>query len=501
MAAVVRPVASPETAVLFRQAIIDIGSNSIRLVIYQGGGRVPDIIFNEKVLAGLGRGVAESGRLHPAAIERAMTALRRFTLLIRDMGVSWVRTVATAAVRDAANGAEFLAAIRSATHLEVELLSGEDEARVSALGVLAGIPGAQGVMGDLGGGSLELVRIAGGKPVERLSLPIGSLRMAAMAVRDSQTLRRLLAKALRDNGWKGVGAGEPFYMVGGSWRALAQLHMHVDAFPLPIIHQYVMPADAPSRLTRVLAHTAPKRLKAATSISTSRIATLPSAAALLGAVTRLLGSSRIVASAYGLREGLMFDAMPPELRALDPLTAAARAEGERQGRFAEHGDLLDAWMAGLFADDSAEDRRLRHVACLLADVGWRAHPDYRAERGMDTALHGNWVGVDARGRALMAAALHANFGGRSDSPEMLALAPLATPAEFERARCWGLALRLGQRISGGSTEGLVSGGLSLDRGVLSLALPADQKWLYGEAVVRRHKALASALGAVPKAPL
>ncbi len=498
MTVAARSIASGETASPFRQAIVDIGSNSVRLVIYQGDGRVPDIIFNEKVMAGLGRGVAENGRLDDTAIERAITALKRFDLLIGDMKVSRVRAVATAAVRDASNGKAFLAAVASATQFDTELLAGEQEAYTSALGVLAGIPGARGVMGDLGGGSLELVRISDGKPLDRLSLPMGSLRMAAMAIRDSQTLRRLVSKALRDNGWAGFGAGEPFYMVGGSWRALAQLHMHLEDFPLPIIHQYEMPADAPARMIRVLAQMAPKRLKADTRISAARIATLPSATALLGAVTRLLGSSTIVASAYGLREGLLFDVMPPELRAVDPLVAAARAEGERQGRFAEHGDLLDAWMAELFADDSAEDKRLRHVVCLLADVGWRAHPDYRAERGMDTALHGNWVGVDARGRALMATALHANFGGRADNPAMLALARLATPAEFDRARCWGLALRLGQRISGGSAEGLRAGGLSLRNGVLSLKLPANQKLLYGEAVVRRHKALATALGAVPQ---
>ena len=324
--------------------------------------------------------------------------------------------------------------------------------------------------------------------------------MAKMATSNSQTLGRLLTKALRENGWAGIGAGEPFYMVGGSWRALAQLHMHLEQFPLPIIHQYMMPVDAPARLIRVLAHTSAKQLKAAKSIASARIASLPSAAALLYASVRLLRSSHIVASSYGLREGLLFDGMSAEMRATDPLVSAARAEGERQGRFPEHGDLLDAWMARLFADDSPEDQRLRHVACLLADVGWRAHPDYRAERGLDTALHGNWVGVDARGRALMAAALHANFGGRPDNSALLALTPLATPAEFERARCWGLALRLGQRISGGSMEGLMPGGLTVENGGLILHLPVNQKQLYGEAVARRHRVLAAALGLVPKLP-
>jgi len=483
---------------LDRRAIVDIGSNSIRLVVYEGDGRAPQALLNEKVLVGLGRGVARDGRLDEGDVERAIAALRRFTLLIADIGVDTVDAVATAAVRDAANGSLFIDRAQAETGLAIRLLSGEEEARASALGVIAAIPGARGVMGDLGGGSLELVRLADGVVHQRLSLPLGALRLAALPDRGTAALTKRLSKALAEAGWDGIGRDEPFYMVGGSWRALAILDMHLTRHPLPMVHQYTMPPEETGRLVRTVSQMSTKRLKAIPGLSPVRVPSLPDAAAMLAAVVRCVKPAVMVASAHGLREGLLYDALPPALQPVDPLLAAARAEGERQGRFAEHGDVLDAWMAPLFADDAPEARRLRHAACLLADVSWRAHPDYRAERGLDIAIHGNWVGIDGRGRALLGAALYANFGGEDVERQLAFLGPLADPAAMARARHWGLAMRLGQRLSGGTVRGLLSGGLHAADGRLRLRLAADQAALYGEAVVRRHKALAALMGLVPE---
>ncbi len=491
-----RPTAVPD--VRNRRAIVDIGSNSIRLVVYEGDGRAPQALLNEKVLVGLGRGVAHGGRLDDADVERAVAALRRFTLLIEDIGVDTVDAVATAAVRDAENGSSFMDRVRGETGLSIRLLSGEEEARASALGVIAAIPGARGVMGDLGGGSLELVRVANGVVHQRLSLPLGALRLAALPDRGSTALTRRLAAALAEAGWDDIGQNEPFYMVGGSWRALAILDMHLTRHPLPMVHQYSMPPEEAGRLVRAVSQMSAKRLKAIPGLSASRVPTLPDAASLLTAVVRCVKPSVMIASAHGLREGLLYDALPPAMKPVDPLIAAARAEGARQGRFPEHGDLLDAWMGPLFEEDAPDARRLRHAACLLADVSWRAHPDYRAERGLDIALHGNWVGIDGRGRALLGAALYANFGGEEADRRLAFLDRLADPGAMARARQWGLAMRLGQRLSGGTVRGLLPGGLHADQGRLCLRLPSDQAALYGEAVIRRHKALAAMLGLTPE---
>ena len=472
------------------QAIIDIGSNSVRLVVYDGPARAPSVLFNEKVSAGLGRGLGDGAALDRGAVAQALRALKRFRVVAQAMGVDEIRTVATAAVRDASDGATFIAEIE-ALGLHVELLSGEQEARASGYGVLSAFPHADGIVGDLGGGSLELVRIRGGEVHERISLPLGVLRLAGLkkgrGVLDRQ-VRKMLVKA----GWKSVERDLPFWLVGGSWRALARLHMHLTEYPLPVLHGYAMPPEAASRLVRALGRMDRKRLKGIDALPTGRIGALGDAAALLATLTRLLGSGSLIVSAYGLREGLIFEGLSPETRAKDPLIEAAQETGVKFGRFPEHGGLLARWIAPLFAHEDARSARLRHAACLLGDVGWMANPELRAERGLDIALYGNWVGVEARGRAMIAHALYTSFGG-GNVPAPLVV-QLSSPEDCAMAAAWGLAMRLGQRLSGGVAGPLSVSRLALDDKHVTLTLPADHALLYGEAVERRHKQLAAMLG-------
>lgn len=473
-----------------RVGIIDIGSNSVRLVVYEGPHRTPSVLFNEKVMAGLGKGLAPGGAMDPQAVERAFVALERFRLVADRIGVARLHTVATAAMRDASNGADFLARA-AAIGIDITVLSGEEEAEMAGEGVLAAFPQADGIVGDLGGGSLELVRISGGMIHERVSFPLGVMRVAEIRKRGPRALRLRVEHLLGDAGWSGRGAGLPFYLVGGSWRALARLVMHLTDYPLPIVHGYTMPAETAPRVVRALAHLDKGKLKEVPSLSTSRVGNLADAAALLALVVRTLGSDSMVVSAYGLREGVLHRTLPPDIRDMDPLICATREEGQRLGRFPEHGDLLDRWIAPLFEEEGAADARLRHASCLLADIGWRAHPEFRAERGLETALHGNWVGVDARGRAMMAQALYTSFGAAGEPP---IVRRLCAPADAERARRWGLAMRLGQRLSGGVAGPLTASGLTLSPQAVTLRLPAGEGALYGEAVERRQRALSAAFG-------
>jgi exopolyphosphatase / guanosine-5'-triphosphate,3'-diphosphate pyrophosphatase len=471
-------------------AIIDIGSNSVRLVVYDGPRRAPAVLFNEKVSAGLGRGLGNGAALDPKAADQALRALSRFRAVAEAMGVESIRTVATAAVRDASDGTAFIRRIE-ALGLAVELLSGDQEARASGYGVISAFPHADGIVGDLGGGSLELVRVRDGSVHESVSLPLGVLRLVALkkgrGVLDRH-VRKLLAKA----GWKGIEPGLPFWLVGGSWRALARLHMHLTDYPLPVLHGYAMPPEAASRLVRALGRMDRKRLKAIDALPTGRLSALGDAAALLATLTKLLGSGELVVSAYGLREGIIFEGLDAGARAGDPLIEAAHATGQALGRFPEHGDLLARWIAPLFPDEDQRCARLRHAACLLGDVGWMANPELRAERGLDIALYGNWVSVDPRGRAMIAHALYTSFGGGS-APSPL-VAQLASPEDCATAAAWGLAMRFGQRLSGGVAGPLEVSRLVRDEKQIRLLLPADQRLLYGEAVERRHKQLAALLG-------
>ncbi|MEO8724021.1 MAG: Ppx/GppA family phosphatase, partial [Sphingobium sp.] len=473
-----------------RRAIIDIGSNSIRLVVYDGPRRSPFILFNEKVMAGLGASLGETGRIDESAMEQGLVALRRYARLAQEMDVRQLRCVATAAVRDAANGMDFVARAHAQAGLSVAVLSGAQEGEAAGFGVLSAIPDADGIVGDLGGGSLELARVRSGTVERVVSLPLGVLRLEAIRATGKTALSQLLGKLLKQAGWNDVEKGLPFYMVGGSWRTLARLDMQLRQTVLPVIHHHEMPAERASHLFRVTSHRTKSSLKGVPTISGARAANLVDAAALLAGLVKRLGSSRLVVSAHGLREGLLFQDLPDEERAIDPLLAAAEAEGEAQGRFPGHGALIDQWITSLFSTDIAAHHRIRRAACLLGDVGWRANPDFRAERGVEIALHGNWVGIDLVGRAMLAQTLYSNFGGGANlAPGLVELADMAL---LNRAMQWGLAIRLAQRLSGGVAAPLHAGALSVNNQQLQLSLSGNYACLYGEAVQRRLKHLGQA---------
>ncbi|MBV7257035.1 Ppx/GppA family phosphatase [Pacificimonas sp. WHA3] len=483
---------APSSGELIR-AIIDIGSNSIRLVVFRKDRRTPFALFNEKVMAGLGTGVAIDGYMAEANLAEAHSALKRFAMLCADMNVSSIEAFATAAVRDAVNGPDFVAKVKADTGIDIEVIDGKKEGRYAALGVLGGIPGADGIVGDLGGGSLELVRLKNGQPRKVMSLPIGSLKLAEARKGGTEKMQRLVKKALDQVDWLVEGKGLPFYMVGGSWRALAQLEMHLTGHPLHIVHQYELSTKAVDRLARAVPNLRQKRMRSITNVSTSRTPHLPGAALLLRHVMKRLGSSHAVVSAYGIREGVFFDGLPEELARRDPLISAAREEGTAIGRFPQHAGALMRWMEGMFEAEPAEETRLRRAAAELSDIAWRAHPDFRAERALHMALHGNWAGIDQRGRAMLGAALYALYGGQLDDQLHSPLGLLAGYEEIERATAWGLALRLGQRLTGGTAHPLKNSALRSDGEYVILELSEDMATLWSGAVERRLTLLAAHL--------
>lgn len=471
--------------------IIDIGSNSVRFVAYGGAARVPSTLFNEKIMAALGRGVARNGLLDEEAIAKTMEALARFRQLAREMRLKKLHAVATAAVRDAKNGKAFLKRVTE-LGLKPRLLSGPEEAALSGLGVISAIPNAKGMVADLGGGSLELIGVARGAAGSGISLPLGVLRVGADPRRDelSATIRTGIKKGPLKNAAKNSG----LYLVGGSFRALALLDMKTQAHPLPIVHHYrIDPARLPD-LRAILMMLGVEELRSLTGISLARLPTLPAAVTILEAMIDALGPRRVIVSAFGLREGLLYGDLDETTKDEDPLLAAALEVGDRLGRFGDHGAALDQWMDPLFPDDSIAMRRYRLAACLLGDIAWNAHPDYRAERAVDLAIHGNWVGIDANGRAVLGRALCAAFGGDSGfNPHLLTL---LRPGEDDRVSSWGRAIRLAQRLSGGTEALLRKTSIALEPGRVVLSIPTKHHELYADSVDRRLHLLARALGRV-----
>ncbi len=469
--------------------IIDIGSNSVRFVAYGGTPRVPSHLFNEKVTAALGRSIERDGALDPESGERALAAIARFRQLAKDMGLKTVHTVATAAVREASNGADFLKQV-AALGLKPRIVPGDEEAALSGMGVLSAIPDARGVVADLGGGSLELVEVADGKLGMGVSLPLGVLRVG------SDPSRKAMAAAIR-KGVKGTSLeaslkSSSLYLVGGSFRALARLDLHEVDHPLPIVHGHRLSAERIDALERIIASTPPLDLKTRSGLSSNRLGSLPAATVILDAMFDVFAPAEVVVSSFGLREGLLFRDLDAATRAQDPLIAAALEVGDRLGRFGDHGATIDAWIDPLFPDDDPPARRLRLAACLMSDFAWNAHPDFRAERAVDLALHGNWVGIDAHGRAVLGRTLCAAFGGDKGFDKQVGA--LLDAREEERCSAWGRAIRLAQRLSAGTEATLRRTSIALEKERIVLRIPKRHAELVGEAVEQRLKQLGKSTG-------
>lgn len=481
-------------------AVIDVGSNSVRLVMYRLEGRAIWTVYNEKVLAGLGRDIAVTGRLSPEGIKLALPALRRFASVLEGVRPAAVLTAATAAVRDAEDGQEFHQRIAAETGLRVRVLSGAEEARYAALGVLAGAPDSEGVTADLGGASLELNRIGQGRVAGAGStLPLGPFALAMPDGFDPERARRLIAERLAPV--RSDYGASTLHAVGGGWRSLAQLHMAMTDHPLRIVHQYAMTTDQARETAALLARQSPASLARTPGVSRRRADTLPYAALVLEGLLEHCRFEQVVFSAWGLREGLLFETLAPSLVAADPLLASCEAIGLRQGVSPGLSGALEGWLTGVTAAlppafGEERDAVLTAAACRLADIGARLHPDHRVELAFDQVLRAPAPGQTHAERAFLAAAVNGRYGGSPDTPAPDVVGRLLNDDQRLRARALGLAMRLGGDLSVRAPQILASTVLSLKDGVLRLkAAPDHADALLGEQTRRRAKALAETLGA------
>ncbi len=488
------PVADARTPI----AVIDIGSNSVRLVVYDAAKRAPVPVFNEKVLCGLGRGLDATGRLNPEGARLAQSSVHRFAALTQAMGVTDINAIATAAVREAGDGAEFQAAVERDCGFPVRVISGAEEARLSALGVTAEIPDANGVMGDLGGGSLELAHLQTGENVNQATLPIGPLRRACGPVSGESGSGDGLDDHLAATPWLQSARGGSFYAVGGAWRIWARMHMRHIGYPLSIAHHYKITASSALAFAAEISALAPDALANLPGFESSRGEAIPFANLLLQRLIERTSVTSVVFSAYGVREGLIFDRLPEALKSEDPLIAASRNLAAMTGRATADGDALYRWTSPAFAGETVDEARLRRAACLLADLEWSEHPDYRAEHALFRILRYPLIGVDHPGRAYMALAVASRHAKVDEALIERALRVLMDKAETSRARATGLAMRLAYTFSGGVISLLEQTALRRDGKRLKLELPAHADVLVGDVVQNRFRTLAQELGCEPR---
>jgi exopolyphosphatase/guanosine-5'-triphosphate,3'-diphosphate pyrophosphatase len=478
-----------------RLGVVDLGSNSVRLVVFEGLSRNPLPIFNEKAVLGLGRGLQNTGRLNEEAIDPALTVLGRYAAVARAMGADPIEIVATAATRDATNGAEFIAAIATRhPDIPIRILTGQEEGALSADGVLLGFPGADGMLGDLGGGSLELVELNGGTPGLKASLPLGAIRLADRAQGDLPRARGILEAELATLPWLRRGEGRDLYLVGGAWRALARMHIAQTAYPLSIVHHYVLRRDEARDLAGVVSHATRKMLERMPGAPLKRLGDMPYAALALRRLLRATGAARVVFSANGLREGWYSRLLAEEVRQEDPLRAAGRDLGLRWGRDADLPPALLAWTDPLFEEEGAEQAALREASCWISDIGSHDHPDYRAEQSFYRVLRQPGVGLDHHQRAFLALVVALRYEAEPTAPYLATARALLDVPAVRRAEVLGAALRLAFTLSGGTPVLLAGTALRRFGAEMQLRLVEGTGVFAGESVQRRLDALAAALG-------
>ena len=467
--------------------IVDIGSNSVRLVIYENQQRDAATLQNEKAICGIGRDMVSTGRLHAEGCAEALEALARFRLIADGLGVEAREAVATAAARDAVNGAEFVAKAERAWGSRIRVLAGEDEARIAAEGVVAGIPNADGLVADLGGGSLDMVSVRGGETGQAFTLPFGPLRLMDQARGEPDRARDLVDKGLRELPDLSAPA---LYAVGGIWRSFARVDMEEHHYPLHVLQHYVIPRGRALRLCKVLSGLSRESVRKIKVVSKRRADALPYGAVVLERMLLAADIKDVVISAYGLREGLFYARLSAEERAKDPLLEFAIGSNERLARVPAHAAEMLQWTQPLFEGEGIELRRIREASALFSDIGWRRHPDDRAIGAMGQVLTAPFAGADHRARALIATSIFYRYSGDEDFPRDLILAGLLDKEDERRALRLGLAWRFAFSLSASAIGELGHYKLRMTPAKIILEVPSRREAIAGDPVQKRLGALA-----------
>jgi exopolyphosphatase / guanosine-5'-triphosphate,3'-diphosphate pyrophosphatase len=476
--------------------VVDIGSNSVRLVVYDGLRRSPAPIFNEKVLCGLGTGVATSGKLSESGTVRALLALRRFRALLKQIGVRQTFALATAAAREASNGPAFIDEAEQALGCGIDILTGKEEARYAALGVVAGIPDANGIAGDLGGGSLELIDIENGKLRGGVTLPVGPLRLIDLSKGSMKEARKIVDDYFDKTPIIAEMKDRPFYAVGGTWRNLARIHMAHTRYPLHVLHHYVMMRQQAVGISEIVSGLSPAALRDVKDVSRSRVDTIPFGAMVLERLLHASKAKQVVCSVYGVREGLLYSKLPRKKMQTDALLASCWDFARRYARSPSHELELCDWTDQIFGRDGLAEteveQRLRYAACLLADIGWKAHPDYRADRSLGMISQAAFVGVDHPGRIFLALTIYFRYDGEEAKD---GLAKMIGDREKRRAKLLSSLFKLAYILSAAMPGMLPKISLDLTDTELVMTLPRKLKDLMGERVEKR---LASVAGEIKR---
>ncbi|SFI47996.1 Ppx/GppA family phosphatase [Celeribacter neptunius] len=483
-----------EARALSRVGVVDVGSNSVRLVVFDGAARSPAYFYNEKIMCGLGAGLRETGRLNPEGKTRAMAAIRRFQKLAQGMGIPPLTAVATAAVREAEDGPAFREEIERETGLSLWVIDGAEEARLSAQGVLLGWPEADGLVCDIGGSSMELAVVSKGQVGKRITSPLGPLKLQGLKG-GRKGIKDHIAPIMKDLAETMGTDHKRIYLVGGSWRAIARIDMERRNYPLHVLHEYRMSSRSVTDTIKFIRKSDINELRAKTGTSASRMNLVPIASEVLRQLVRSFHPKEICVSSYGIREGMLYEQMPESVRARDPLIEACRFSERKDARMPGFGKQLHNFIEPIFRARQYDKMRLIRAACLLHDVTWRAHPDYRAEVCFDNATRANLGGLTHKERIFLGLALLHRYKNSREGTPFTDLIAMLSEKEIQDAEVLGKAMRFGAMFAVDVPTDLAKLTYFPKKKHLILSLRPEAEDLFGEVTLARFQSLASSLGA------
>lgn len=471
-------------------AVIDIGSNSVRMVVYHALTRVPMPLFNEKYYCGLARDMSQTDRLHPDGIEEAKKAIARFVLMLERFNVTHSVAIATAAIRDAQDGPAFVQMLKDEFALAVEVIAGEREAELAAKGIIASTWKPEGLCADLGGGSLEIASINDGVITNKQTLPLGTLRLSGA---DPAACHTIIGEAL--NSCSFIDQSYPcVYAIGGSFRAIAKMHIRQSEYPLKLVHEYHLSQRMIRRISDEFSEMSEEHIAMLPGIPSKRATTMPLAAMIMGHILERTDSDQVIFSVGGIREGLLYDKLSSQEQDKDPLIASAEDLANLAGRRGKYAHELYDWMTPLFVNESPQRARLRQALCLLSELAWTIDPNFRAEWAYLRILQSDMKGLTHRERITLSTALYHRYQNKwkKDYPETELV------DEYDRlwAHCVGMAANLAFQLSGGQAGNLHLAQLSLHDGDIALLLAPEAYPLRTEIVEKRLEGLGSTFKAL-----
>ncbi|MEM7328468.1 MAG: Ppx/GppA family phosphatase [Pseudomonadota bacterium] len=474
-------------------AVIDIGSNSCRMVIYEQSGAALIPYFNEKTMAGLGRDLSQTGRLSPSGQELALKTFYRFKAITASLNITDIRAVATAAVREADDGAAFKARAEKILGVPIKILSGADEGRMSALGVAAGFIKPDGLIADLGGTSMEIRPIKGDTKGE--SFLLGPLARADDAELPVSKRAKAIRKVLTQSQFKVPDRKGGLFAVGGAWRNVAAVHMMLCGYPLRVAHGYRMTLNDVEDVIEAgqLAQSDKLTREQLMGVSKRRFETLPHAALLLHALMNQVESKDVVFSSFGLRDGIAAEGINAKGTSglLDAVPLFLRSSPQSLAFGRELYSFIHA-----IADGFDQSETVLRAICMMADAGARMHPDHRAQLVFEQVLRAPLPSLNHGERlfAAYAAASRYTFKFLEDPR----YARLLSMSIKRQSKILGTAMRLGSVYSGRSGPILATARIEVEGKTLCMRVQREYGDLVSETVERRLGQLAGLMKLHPR---